>query len=160
MDNSQFTPPVPPAQPSSQTPPYTPPSSDSYFEPQGMNGNPPPPPPPAPQPAQKATDGLGIASMVLGIVSVVFACCYGGGILLAIPGLILGLAAKKRPDTGKRSGFALAGIIISAISIGLNLILIFIMVSAIIEIIHAGGSVNWSDYENLFEQYANQFGNL
>lgn len=143
-DNSQFTPPVPPVPPTPQAP-------QTQQVDQTANSNPyyqQPPVMSAPNvPAQKTTDGLGIASMILGIISVVICCCYGAGLLLAIPGLILGLVAKKSPETGKRSGFALAGIIISSISIGLNLICLIYMVYRItqINITDFGDWNNWMD---------------
>lgn len=155
-DNSQFTPPVPPVPPVSPVPPMpqapqTPPadqaeSSNSYCQQ--------PPVMSAPNvPAQKTTDGLGIASMILGIISVVICCCYGIGLLLAIPGLILGLVAKKMPETGKRSGFALAGIIISSISIGLNLIWLIYMVYYIsrVAVASSGDWKSWMD--ELYREY-------
>lgn len=98
--------------------------------------------------------GLGIASMVLGIISVVICCCYGIGLLLAIPGLILGLVAKKSPETGKRSGFALAGIIISSISIGLNLIWLIYMIYVII----SNGINDYSNYSEFWKQFQDEFG--
>ena len=163
-DNSQFTPPIPPesTQPYGQQPyeqppvqpvpqpvepSYRPVSNDAYFDPQASVGNPPP--------IEKTTDGLGIAAMVLGIVSVVFCCCYGGGLLLAIPGLILGLCAKKQPATGKRSGFALAGIIISAVSILLNIVMLIYFVYTIPQLDTIDlDSLN--DLNNLLDQFKNQ----
>lgn len=63
----------------------------------------------------KKTDGMGIASMVLGIVSLV--CCNPGG-LFAIVGLILGIiSTKKAKASGEKSPFALAGIITCAIAV-------------------------------------------
>lgn len=104
------------------------------------------------QPQQNYTDGLGIASMILGIVSVVICCCYGLGILLAIPGLILGICAKKNPNTGNKSGFAIAGIIISAISILLNICwLIYIL-----WFIFSSGAIDFnSDFNDIISQYEN-----
>lgn len=78
------------------------------------------------QPQEQKSDGLAIASMVLGISSVLFSCCYGFGIIPAIVGLILGIVAKVK---GQNKGFALTGIITSAIVIFLVIIgLIFIFV--------------------------------
>ena len=77
---------------------------------------------PAAEPEKKSFDGLGLASMICAIASVLICSCYGIGIIPAIVGLILGCVAKKNPVTGKKSAFALVGIIVSSISIGLNLI--------------------------------------
>lgn len=67
--------------------------------------------------------GLAIASMVLGILSIVLFCCCGW--VLGIVGLALGIVALMQlPDTPQaRSarGMALAGVICSGISIVLGL---------------------------------------
>ncbi len=158
-DSNQFTPPVPPtpqptpqsapaAQPENPTVMPPPVNNNTYYQQAPVMSTP-------NVPAEKTTDGLGIASMVLGIISVVICCCYGIGLLLAIPGLILGLVAKKSPETGKRSGFALAGIIISAISIGLNLIW---LIYVIYIIFHVDIS-DYSDYSEFWRYFQDQLGN-
>lgn len=99
---------------------------------------------PAGAPTQRA-DGLGIASMVLGIVSIV--CCWSPffGLLLAILGLIFGLCAKR--INGKKSGFAIAGIITSAIGILLGTVyLLFILYHGEFSI-----SLPFSDYDNPYQ---------
>lgn len=144
-NNEQFTPPIPPvspAQPENTAIPQQPINNNTSYQ-QAPIVN-------APYVSvQKTTDGMGIASMILGIVSIVICCCYGAGLLLAIPGLILGLVAKKSPETGKRSGFAIAGIIISAISIGLNLMCLIYMIYNLVEI----GTMSPSDLKNILEEY-------
>lgn len=144
-NNEQFTPPIPPvspAQPESTAIPQQPVNNNTSYQ-QAPVVN-------APYVSvQKNTDGLGIASMILGIVSIVICCCYGAGLLLAIPGLVLGLVAKKSPETGNRSGFAIAGIIISSISIGLNLMCLIYMIYNLVEI----GSMSPSDLRNILEEY-------
>ena len=60
--------------------------------------------------------GFAIASMVLGIVSIVFACCLWYISLVAgIVGLILGIMSVKQNRDGR--GMAIAGIIMCAIAI-------------------------------------------
>lgn len=88
-------------------------------------------PPPGPEgfhtpPENHKTNGLAIASLVLGIIGVLFCWCYGFGLLPSIPGLILGIIALKQiRATGQPGhGMAIAGIILS--SIGLILSAIFI----------------------------------
>lgn len=70
-----------------------------------------PPPPPYQPPQQKK--GMAIASLVLGIVSLVFFCAWYLSIPCAIVGLILGIIANKKFKTG----MATAGIILSIIGI-------------------------------------------
>lgn len=148
-NNEQFTPPIPPvapAQPENTGIPQQPVNNNTSYQ-QAPIVN-------APYVSvQKTTDGLGIASMILGIVSIVMCCCYGVGLLLAIPGLILGLVAKKSPETGKRSGFALAGIIISAISIGLNLIWLIYMIYQVVLF----GTENMNDWKSFMEEFSNEY---
>lgn len=57
---------------------------------------------------------LAIASLVLGILGVVFLCCYLVGLIPAILAIIFGIISRKRikesPNTYKGSGFATAGL--------------------------------------------------
>ena len=70
--------------------------------------------------------GFAIASMILGILSIVLCCIMG--CILALPGIILGIIslATKRDGTG----MAIAGIITSALGIVLGICMIFIYVAA------------------------------
>jgi len=74
-------------------------------------------------PQQDPGKGLGIASMVLGIVSLVIPFA---GLATAIVGLILGVLAKKKSaEVGMQSGMATAGIVCSIIGLaGAAIILI------------------------------------
>ncbi len=80
------------------------------------------PPMPAPVPGK----ALGIAGMVLGIVSLVLCCLlWYFTLVLSIPGLILsciGLGKAKKENVP--NGMAVAGIVCSAINIGVNIIFI------------------------------------
>lgn len=87
------------------------------------------------------TNGLAIASMVLGIASWVL--CSGGGII-AITGLILGLVAlnqiSKNPEQ-EGKGMAIAGVILNSISI-LGAILVMLLYGAyIIALITASAAI-------------------
>ena len=64
-------------------------------------------------PVQKVVppaNGLAIASLVLGIVSLVFCLCFGG--FLGLPGIICAVIAMAK---GNRSGMAIAGLILSIV---------------------------------------------
>lgn len=69
----------------------------------------------------KKSIGLAVASMVLGIVAVVFSCCF---IYVSIPcgivGLILGAVSLATKKGGK--GMAIAGIVCSIVSIAVVII--------------------------------------
>ncbi|MGN1123275.1 MAG: DUF4190 domain-containing protein [Eubacterium sp.] len=71
--------------------------------------------------------GLGIASMVLGIVSLVFVWVYVG-IVTAIVGVSLGGVAlsKAKKENGK-NGFAVAGVACSCVSLGLYALVVIIV---------------------------------
>lgn len=61
-------------------------------------------------------NGLAIASLVCGIVSIVgFCCCIPIGILGGLAGIVLGIISKMKNMEG--SGMALAGIITGAVGL-------------------------------------------
>lgn len=71
--------------------------------------------------------GLAIASLVLGIVGILFACCCPYlGIILSIIGVILGCVQEKDPITGQKPGYAIAGIICSAAGIVLGIVVVIL----------------------------------
>ncbi|HIU74907.1 MAG TPA: DUF4190 domain-containing protein [Candidatus Pelethocola excrementipullorum] len=71
----------------------------------------------------QGSSGLSIASMVLGILSIVFSC-LGLGWILGVIGLILGIVAIFNKNQGR--GMAIAGITTSAISILLIILLLIL----------------------------------
>ena len=75
-------------------------------------------------------NGLGIASMILGIVAILLACCAGGKwltFLVAAAGLILGIIALQKPKYGSSRGMALAGVICSVIALLMKIIVIILL---------------------------------
>ena len=73
--------------------------------------------------------GMSIAAMVLGIVSCVLSCYFYLSLPCAITGLILGcMSNSKAKKLGIKNGFALAGIICSAVGLGLSLLFILYIV--------------------------------
>lgn len=86
------------------------------------------------QPAAPVVPGKGmsITAMILGIVSLVFCCVWYISIPCAIVGLILGcIGNSKAKEVGMKSGMAVAGIVCSAIAIGLTLLLLLIAGAAL-----------------------------
>ena len=76
-----------------------------------------------PQTPPPASKGMAIASMVLGIVSLVIPFF---GTVTAIVGLILGaLSMKKLKESGASTGMAVAGIVCSIIALAISVICIF-----------------------------------
>lgn len=69
--------------------------------------------------------GLGIASMILGIASLVLFCFWYLALPCAIAGIIMGcIANSKAKAAGMKNGMAVAGIVCSAIAIGLTVIIL------------------------------------
>ena len=86
------------------------------------------------QPAAPVVPGKGMSltAMVLGIISLVFCCVWYISIPCAIVGLILGcIGNSKAKEVGMKSGMAVAGIVCSAIAIGLTLLLLLIAGAAL-----------------------------
>ena len=104
----------------------------------------------APQAPQKNTraHGLAIASMVVGIASIVLCYCYGIGLIGGIVGLILGIVARSR---GNNEGFSLAGIILNAFGIVMGVVGLLVLVAMFSEI--ANGT-----YDDFYRQLQDQLG--
>lgn len=107
---------------------------------------------PMPQPTGSIPGrGLGIASMVLGIISLVFFCTIYLPIPCAIVGIILGIVGRNQAKaSGAPTGMATAGIICSSISLGLALITIILGAVGLI----AFGS--FGSNQDILHQFSNQ----
>lgn len=53
-----------------------------------------------PEPQQSGSNAMAIVSLVLGILSIVLACCYGIGVIFGIVGLILAIISRKQSKSG------------------------------------------------------------
>lgn len=71
---------------------------------------------------QKNNDGFSIASLVLGIIGILCGCC-GCGYLFNILAIIFGCVSKKNFE-GKKSGLAIAGIVLGAVGLAVSLIMV------------------------------------
>ncbi len=111
------------AQPQYQQPQYQQPQ---YQQPQQQYQAPYQPPYVPTAPVAVPGKGLGITSMILGIIALSFTCLLSYlTFFLSIPALILGcIGNSKAKSVGGKNGMAVAGIVTSAISIGLVVILI------------------------------------
>ncbi|MFB7268749.1 DUF4190 domain-containing protein [Streptomyces sp. NPDC056244] len=63
------------------------------------------------------SNGMGIAAMVLGIISVVVFCLWGIGVIVGVLALVLGVIGRRKVQRGQATngGMALAGIVLGAI---------------------------------------------
>ncbi len=147
---------------------YTDPSmggQNTYYNPNtsGNNGYYPQQPYPTQPPVQ--TDGKAVAAMILGIISIVFACLYGSGIIFGIVGLILSILSKKAVNTNpllaqnpKNKSFTTAGLICSIIGLVLSIIMIIVFVLIFVGIFSAATeSQNYYDYYDYEDFYAFRF---
>lgn len=91
------------------------------------------------QPVEKESQGMAIAGMVLGILSL--ACCCTGYVALVagIVGFVLSLIALIQKKPGK--GMAIAGIVCASVSIIMLVVMIII-----------GNSISPSDWEYILQQ--------
>ena len=82
---------------------------------------------------------MGVASLVLGIVGIVFTfipCLAGWSLLLTIPGLIFGIVGvSQSKKTGKGKGVAIGGLVCSIIGLAIATIW-FVIGSAILASLH------------------------
>lgn len=75
----------------------------------------------------KYNNDFGIASVIIGILSVLFSILIGIGIILGILGLIFGFVQRKK----EKNKWSLWGIILSIIGIILGILIIWALVSYI-----------------------------
>lgn len=66
------------------------------------------------QPPQGSKKGLGVASLVLGIVSIVLMCIWYIAVPSAIVAIVLGVLARKDPES---RGFGTAGMVTGIVGI-------------------------------------------
>jgi len=111
-------PPPPNPYPAGQYPPAGPPPTQQPYS--GFT-----PPPVGPK------NGLGIASLIIAIVGLLFVWTVAGGLILGIVAVVIGLAARGRVKRGEadNGGVAIAGIVLGLLAIVVSLIFIPIWLS-------------------------------
>ena len=81
-----------------------------------------------------SANGLCVASLILGIVSIPLLCVWAVGAVTAIVGLALGIVALRRMNRGEVSeegrGMAIGGIVCSAIALALVVVLVVLVIVA------------------------------
>lgn len=94
---------------------------------------------------------MGVASLILGILSLIVAfipCCGAVAILPAIIALILGIVeVVKKSKAGQPKGMGIAGIVLSAIAAVIIIVWFFIF----------GAAALTADYNNATNSYLNSY---
>ncbi|NMA80272.1 MAG: DUF4190 domain-containing protein [Clostridiales bacterium] len=78
---------------------------------------------------QQGSNGMAIASMVLGIISVITCCWWQLSVVVGIVGLVLGILHNKKQTTGR--GMAIAGIVLSIVGIAIAVITLILALAGI-----------------------------
>ncbi|MER8233836.1 DUF4190 domain-containing protein [Streptomyces sp. NPDC094049] len=84
---------------------------------------------------QQPSNGMGTASMVLGIIAVAGFCLYGLGMVLGILALIFGIIGLKKAGRGEATnrGMAIAGIVLGAIGTLVSAVFVAFIVWAVVQ---------------------------
>jgi len=95
--------------------------------------------------------GFSIASMIVGIISLVLFCCLNKwDLIIAIPAIILGIIGLVKEPNGK--GFAIAGIITGAIALIITVIFIIALIVFARQLAIAGGPAMSQLWRELIEE--------
>ncbi|MEW1698636.1 DUF4190 domain-containing protein [Streptomyces sp. NPDC093249] len=84
---------------------------------------------------QQPSNGMGTASMVLGIIAVAGFCLYGLGVVLGVLALIFGVIGLKKAGRGEATnrGMAIAGIVLGAIGTLVSAVFLAFIVWAVVQ---------------------------
>ena len=135
---------------SAYPPPYQAPQQNSSY---GNESNPYPQQPVYTVPQPKPANGMAIASMVLGILSVI--CCCAGflGVLPGVIGLILAIICFSK---GNKGGMAVAGLVLNIIGVALAVVALIIVIAdgSLAQLIYALES---GELDDLYYYYYREF---
>ncbi len=98
-------------------------------------------------PENKGNNGMSIAGLVLGIISIPANCCYGIGTFCAIIGLILSIVGNKK----NKSGMGTAALVLNIIGIVLGILAIVYYAVSIIAMVRSG------QFQDIINQAMNQY---
>lgn len=99
----------------------------------------------APQPEQPQNNGghgLAIASLVLGILSIISCCCWWLAVILGVVGIVLAVISKSKSSTGKMETIALVGMILSIVG----------AVLAVVYVVWAVAYMQTPEYQDMLNQ--------
>ena len=142
---SQPTPP-----PSAYPPPYQAPQQTNSY---GNANNPYPQQPVYTVPQPKPANGMAIASLVLGILSIVCCCAGFFGILPGVIGLILAIICFSK---GNKGGMAVAGLVLNIIGVALAVVALIMLITdgTLAQILYA---IESGDLDDLYYYYYRDF---
>lgn len=90
---------------------------------------------PVPRMTEMPGKGMGVASLVLGIVSLVMFCIWYLSLPCGIVGLILGVVSmNKAKAVGMRNGTAVGGMVCSCIALGLSILICVLAIIGLAEL--------------------------
>ncbi|NTV39208.1 MAG: hypothetical protein HGA51_04520 [Demequinaceae bacterium] len=94
-------------------------------------------------PAPTAKNWMGIVSLIIGIIGILLACCWGSGILFAAGAVVLGMLGKKAVDAGEANnrGLANVGFILGIVGAALSVVVIILSIAGV-------ATGNFSEYSN------------
>lgn len=69
------------------------------------------------QPQKDPGHGLAIASLVLGIISLISCCCVYLSVVVGVVGVVLAIISKSKSNTGKMETMAKVGMVLSIVGI-------------------------------------------
>ena len=132
--------------PSAYPPPYQAPQQTNSY---GNANNPYPQQPVYTVPQPKPANGMAIASLVLGILSIVCCCAGFFGILPGVIGLILAIICFSK---GNKGGMAVAGLVLNIISVALAVVALIMLIAdgSLAQIIYA---IESGDLDDLYYYY-------
>lgn len=100
---------------------------------------------------------MGIAALVLGIVSIIFAfipCTSWFGIITAIVGLVLGIIdIVKKNKSGEKKGTSVAGTICAGVALIIAFAWYFLVVAAANNVATAINSYDWNELASQLSSY-------
>lgn len=104
---------------------------------------------------------MGIAALILGIISIIFAfipCTSWFGIITALVGLILGIIdIAKKKKSGEKKGVSVAGTVCSAIAIVIACLWYFLVVAAANKVTKELESYDWNELANSLSSYSSDY---
>jgi hypothetical protein len=105
--------------------------------------------------------GMAVASLVLGIVGVVFVCCFFGfSLLIAVAGLAFGIISLIQNRKG--TGMAVAGTVLNGITLVITILLLTVVIlfnvglrnvrTPNVDVIYDGLPIEWEQPESIYEE--------